>query len=651
QATPLIRAIWASSAVLVLWALSNFLLAAIFQFHAEVAFKYTGIVLQMLLMQSLGSFYAGFLAADGDPATAVSRGRTAGIVAGVAGAVLWGAWNIIFSFVNPFQFDLGSLTIINKDTLDPVYGIGASVALLILLPLLGWVAGIQGARLWQTNGVGRPAPQRQPAPTGGGFRFQLSGTILWGFVGLVLLSFLFGQTKEGQYLLSVLSNLVVLVAVAIAIIVVIFGVRWLWPRITGIRTAVHAAWSVLVGNFGAGNRTRSTGSRLIIIAAALVLVLLYPYLDPYTLGSATDARISILSDTGYYVVLALGLNVVVGFAGLLDLGYVAFFVFGSYTWAVLGAPQFSVIAKAFHNLSGFPELSRNLPFNIPWAWWFWPALLIGALVAAFFGVLLGAPTLRLRGDYLAIVTLGFGEIVPILFRQTPRLTNGTNSVNGIPSAIVPGLTFPISDATPYFYIVLVVIALTIICNVRIRDSRFGRAFVALREDEIAVAATGVNTVRTKLLAFGTGAFFSGMAGVYHAARLGVINPSDFSFSDSITYLAMVVLGGIGSIPGVILGAGVIAFLNLYVLDLINRLSKDPNNALYALRDVQVSNLRFVIFGTLLVLMMLTRPEGLIPNARRRAELHGEVLEETESPAMDALDAAIGGPAYVEEPVE
>src|SRR5262249_21618051 len=221
--------------------------------------------------------------------------------------------------------------------------------------------------------------------------------------------------------------------------------------------------------------------------------------------------------TGYYIILALGLNVVVGFAGLLDLGYVAFFAFGAYTWSLIGAPRFEAIVKLFYQvnqISQIPLLQQELVFGLKWSWLFWPTLIIGALVAAFFGVLLGAPTLRLRGDYLAIVTLGFGEIVPILFKNIPDLTNGTNGVNGVPSAIIPGLAFPIVAATPYYYVILVLIAFAIFCNIRLRDSRIGRAWVALREDEIAVAASGVNTVRTKLLAFATGAFFSGMAGVY-----------------------------------------------------------------------------------------------------------------------------------------
>jgi len=351
--------------------------------------------------------------------------------------------------------------------------------------------------------------------------------------------------------------------------------------------------------------------------------------------------------------LALGLNVVVGFAGLLDLGYVAFFCFGAYAWAMLGAPKFQAIVAQFHHLSDFPLFSQQLPFGIGWGWLFWPALLFGALVAAYFGFLLGRPTLRLRGDYLAIVTLGFGEIVPIVFKNIPRLTDGSNGVSGVPNPLLPGLPEHWITTTPFYYIMLVLIAVAVICNVRLRDSRLGRAWVALREDEIATAASSINTVRTKLMAFATGAFFSGLAGVFHASKLGIIAPDNFLFSDSIIFLAMVVLGGIGSIPGVILGAVIIAFLNLYALPPLNpTIASNPQIPFYSfLSGVDFSNLRFFIFGGLLVAMMLLRPEGLIPSARRKAELHGEVITETEPPVMDALDAAIGGPSYVEQPVE
>jgi ABC-type branched-subunit amino acid transport system permease subunit len=443
----------------------------------------------------------------------------------------------------------------------------------------------------------------------------------------------------------------VLVLIAAAIGFLIIFLRQTWALWAPVRSAIGTFFAYVFAIGGAGNRTRSLGARRILLSLFLLFLLFFPYIDQYLLGPGTDYRVSVLSDTGYYIILALGLNVVVGFAGLLDLGYVAFFAFGAYTWSLLGAPQFGQIIKLFNQLSGLPLLQQQLIFGLKWAWLFWPTLLIGALVAAFFGVLLGAPTLRLRGDYLAIVTLGFGEIVPIFFKNIPGLTQGTNGVNGVPSAIIPGLTFPITTSTPYYYVILVLIAFAVICNIRLRDSRLGRAWVALREDEIAVAASGVNTVQTKLLAFATGAFFSGMAGVYHAARLGVITPGDFSFGDSIIYLAMVVLGGIGSIPGVMLGAVIIAILNLYLLNQLNVQSKDPSSFFYFLHSVDVSGLRNIIFGSMLVIMMLLRPEGLIPNRRRQAELHRQTADEPEGAFLDALDADVEGPMYAEQRVE
>jgi ABC-type branched-subunit amino acid transport system permease subunit len=472
-------------------------------------------------------------------------------------------------------------------------------------------------------------------------------------VGLLLLSLFFARelTSLIAYLGSALVVFGVVVGFAAVIGLLIIFLRQTWSLWAPVRHAigVFLAYAFAIG--GAGNRGRSPGARRILLTLFLLFLVFFPYIDQYLLGPGTDYRVSVLSDTGYYVILALGLNVVVGFAGLLDLGYVAFFAFGAYTWSLIGAPQFTQIIKLFNQLSGFPLFQQQLIFGLKWAWLFWPTLLIGALVAAFFGVLLGAPTLRLRGDYLAIVTLGFGEIVPIFFKNIPGLTQGTNGVNGVPSAVIPGLAFPIAASTPYYYVILVLIAFAVICNVRLRDSRLGRAWVALREDEIAVAASGVNTVRTKLLAFATGAFFSGMAGVYHAARLGVISPTDFSFGDSIIYLAMVVLGGIGSIPGVMLGAVIIAVLNIYLLNQLNVQSKDPNSFLYFLNGIDVSSFRNIIFGGLLVIMMLLRPEGLIPNRRRQAELHRQTADEPEGAFLDVLDADVEGPMYQEQRVE
>ncbi|HEY6541632.1 MAG TPA: branched-chain amino acid ABC transporter permease, partial [Ktedonobacteraceae bacterium] len=222
---------------------------------------------------------------------------------------------------------------------------------------------------------------------------------------------------------------------------------------------------------------RSTGAQRFFLLLLVAFVLFYPVIDPFLFGPGTDGRLAGYGDAGYYVILALGLNIVVGFAGLLDLGYVAFFAIGSYAWAMVGSTQFGFLTGIHVN-------------PLVWPWFFWPMLLGAALIAAFFGVILGAPTLRLRGDYLAIVTLGFGEIVPVVFTELDKYTNGVNGIVGIYSPILPGVDW--TSATPYYYLILVLIVLTIFANIRLRDSRLGRAWVAIREDEIAAASSGVN---------------------------------------------------------------------------------------------------------------------------------------------------------------
>jgi len=383
---------------------------------------------------------------------------------------------------------------------------------------------------------------------------------------------------------------------------------------------------------------RSTGAQRFYLILLVAFVLFYPVLDPFLFGSGTDGRLAGYGDAGFYVILALGLNIVVGFAGLLDLGYVAFFAIGSYAWGLIGSTQLGFITGIHVN----PQI---------WPWFFWPMVLGAALIAAFWGVLLGAPTLRLRGDYLAIVTLGFGEIVPIVFLEMDKYTNGTNGIVGVYSPAFPGVDW--SSSTPYYYLILALIAFTIFANFRLRDSRLGRAWVAIREDEIAAASSGVNLVNTKLFAFAAGAFFSGIAGAYHAAKLGSVSPDNFSFGDSVIYLAMVVIGGIGSIPGVIVGALAVYAINQFILAQLDSLAADPGNILFPIHNAIASvfsgftfgNIRNLIFGVILVVIMIFRPEGLIPSARRRRELHHA---EEEGPGGDSLDVAPGAPGFETE---
>ena len=387
---------------------------------------------------------------------------------------------------------------------------------------------------------------------------------------------------------------------------------------------------------------RSTGAQRFYIILIVAFLLFYPVIDPFLFGSGTNGRLAGYGDAGYYVILALGLNIVVGFAGLLDLGYVAFFAIGAYTWGIFGSTQLT-------NVLNITAINAHLLSIL-----FWPMLIVAALVAAFFGVLLGAPTLRLRGDYLAIVTLGFGEIVPIVFLELDKYTNGTNGIVGVNSPSFPGIDWSIITPAPYYYLILALIALSIFVNVRLRDSRLGRAWIAIREDEIAAASSGVNLVATKLFAFGTGAFFAGLAGAFHAAKLGQVSPDNFSFGDSVIYLAMVVIGGIGSIPGVIVGALAVYSINEFLLAQLDTLAADPNNLLFAVKNFIVShgiqgftfgNIRNLVFGIVLVVIMIYRPEGLIPSARRKRELRQTTDEGME---VGSLDVVPGAPGFESE---
>ena len=313
-----------------------------------------------------------------------------------------------------------------------------------------------------------------------------------------------------------------------------------------------------------------------------------------------------------FIVLALGLNVVVGFAGLLDLGYAAFFAIGAYTMAFLTSTVSPI---------GFVREGNHVNFFL--------AMFISAAVAAIFGVLLGAPTLRLRGDYLAIVTLGFGEIVPLVIKNTPEITKGTQGMNPIGYPEIPGLQFAV-DPIPWYYLIVVVLIVSVLITGRLRTSRVGRAWAAMREDEVAAASMGVNLVTTKLFAFALGASFSGFAGSIWASYLQVIAPEQFDFSVSIFVLCMIILGGLGNIGGVIAGGLMLGFVDRILFDWINGFVHGLGSAIgnQDLAIMDVSRSRQLIFGVALVVMMLVRPEGLFPSARVRAELHA--AEEDES---------------------
>jgi branched-chain amino acid transport system permease protein len=327
---------------------------------------------------------------------------------------------------------------------------------------------------------------------------------------------------------------------------------------------------------------------------------------PLMFHQAPDFLLWAAGSLAIYMLLALGLNVVVGFAGLLDLGYAAFFAIGAYACASFASP--------IHNL--------HFPLYI--------LIFLGAAIASLFGAVLGAPTLRLRGDYLAIVTLGFGEIIPDLATNNVfGLTAGANGISGIDQPKWGPFDFSQSPRWYYWSILLVVVAVVLLLR-NIERSRVGRAWVALREDEVAAAATGINTTTTKLLAFAIGASVSGLAGAFYGSIVRIVSADDFSFSVSIAVLSIIVLGGIGNIAGVMLGSVILTFVIFWVLPNMSGWSATLSTTVHvpAIANFNLSSYTFLIYGAALILMMLLRPGGLLPSRARRIEL--ESTGETES---------------------
>jgi branched-chain amino acid transport system permease protein len=333
--------------------------------------------------------------------------------------------------------------------------------------------------------------------------------------------------------------------------------------------------------------------------------------------------------------MALGLNVVVGFAGLLDLGYVAFFAIGAYTMGWLGSGFFAEVSgqKGLHiGVTGFASNLPGIHFN------FFLILVFAILFTTIAGMLIGLPTLRLRGDYIAIVTLAFGEIigriavngdelklsgVPLIggalenaFGPDQTFTAGRQGITPVDKIDLPfAAQFTSLNLRPWYWVGLAMVAVVLFVNFRLRDSRLGRAWVALREDEVAAVSMGVPAVKTKLLAYGTGAAFGGMSGAFLGSFNNTVNADQFQFFFSILILGMVILGGLGSIWGVVLGAITLTFINFYFLpDVINTLPSKVG------LDFDMSEINFGIYGFLLVLMMVLRPQGLLPERRRKMEL-------------------------------
>jgi len=336
-----------------------------------------------------------------------------------------------------------------------------------------------------------------------------------------------------------------------------------------------------------------------IVLTGVVLAIL-----PFVVGIAGQGWVRIMNFALLYVMLALGLNIVVGFAGLLDLGYIAFYAVGAYTWALLASPHFGL----------------HLPF--------WAILPISIAVAGLFGVMLGAPTLKLRGDYLAIVTLGFGEIIRIFLTNLNapvNITNGPQGINRIDAFTVGEFTFGRAETImgvrftgpeKYYYLLLAFVLIILLICVRLQNSRIGRAWEAIREDEIAAKAMGINTRNVKLLAFAMGASFGGVAGAMFAAMQGFVSPESFSLTESISILCMVVLGGMGHIPGVILGALILAALPEFLRAVV----EPAQHMLFGAVILDPEGIRMLMFGLAMVLVMLFRPAGLWPSAVRKREL-------------------------------
>ena len=348
---------------------------------------------------------------------------------------------------------------------------------------------------------------------------------------------------------------------------------------------------------------------IVVIAIALIML-------PIGLQVFGNAWVRIADTALLYVLLAIGLNIVVGYAGLLDLGYVAFFAVGAYLYALLASP---------HLFQTFPWIAAMFPGGMHTP--IWAVIPLAAGVAAFFGVLLGAPTLKLRGDYLAIVTLGFGEIIRVFLNNLDHpvnITNGPKGLAGIDAFSILGVSlgkplkigdFTMSSVLMYYYLFLILVLLSIVISHRLADSRVGRAWMAIREDEIAAKAMGINTRNLKLLAFGMGASFGGVSGALFASFQGFVSPESFTLAESVMIVAMVVLGGLGHLPGVVLGA-----LLLAALPEVLRYVASPLQYLTGGR-LDASILRQLLIALAMIVVMLMRPRGLWPTPE-----HGKSLQ-------------------------
>jgi branched-chain amino acid transport system permease protein len=368
----------------------------------------------------------------------------------------------------------------------------------------------------------------------------------------------------------------------------------------------------------------------VLAATVIMLAILFPLFFASGAGWVDDMTLALA-----YVIMALGLNVVVGYAGLLDLGYVAFFAFGAYAtgWFMSGFYSdlnVHVVVSAFSN--SLPGIHLNFVLVV----------FIAMGICALAGIVIGLPTLRLRGDYIAIVTLAFGEIIRVFaingddihIAKDATLTAGRQGITPIDKVYIPGLPdFTSLDLRPWYYTALVMVLIVLFINIRLRDSRMGRAWIALREDEVAASSMGVPLVKTKLMAYAVGAAFGGASGAFFGSYLNTVNADQFQFGFSIFILAMVILGGLGSVWGVVVGAVALELIN-------NRLIPDVLNNLPSKFGLNFNlvDVNYGIFGFLLVIMMVLRPQGLIPERRRKIELTEGIGSGTEADMVEVTHA-------------
>lgn len=430
---------------------------------------------------------------------------------------------------------------------------------------------------------------------------------------------------------------------------------------TGFWPIVIAFVFMIVGTVTLFQNPRSLGSFLVLMTTPVILYfmkmpmkikvfigLLIVVIILPVIGIKNIFILEVIFQMAVFAALALGLNIVIGMAGLLDLGYVAFYAVGAYAWAIFGSKQMSLL----YSIPG--AAPANAEFFLD-ARWFWLFLFLGIGLAALTGILLGLPVLRVKGDYLAIVTLGFGEVIRVLALNLDKPINLTNGPQGITpiqrpplppegvlmffrSFLEPLVGHEVSDAEFYnvmfYFLALIIIAIVIVVATRLEDSRIGRAWTAIREDETAAIAMGIPLVKMKLAAFAAGASFAGAMGALYAANRTFVSPETFSFQVSIGVLTMVILGGLGSIPGVIFGASAVTLLNIQILQNLSLYLSDlrQSDAVipiinFAWKDLsnQLDPAKYqkLVFGIILILMMIFRPSGLIPAERRQRELGEE----------------------------